>query len=325
MKMKPIILLLTQLIIYIIASVSLACPPPDDPDCGTCQVPVGDECDWIPGSCMATGGCPSACESCDSTVTCKCQCAAKITTMGFWEAPNCPGKEVYFAVGPDSIKTCVRWSTTGGHPASQVGGCYFSTYWTTPGYHTVTARTCLSVEERTVYIGQSCPGVPAGCCLQENDHCCGGEVCCNDDEDCCTDSGSYCCEEGKDCCKGECCDPDTEHCCDDDCCPNHKCCVDDECIRGYCRPWCDIVFSGECYCYAFECGGSITETVVWYCQEHDGGCPSGTECMQTGTIKCYTIRTRYCIGDCLTSGSECELSGWTYQPKADRVLCGCCD
>ncbi len=151
---------------------------------------------------------------------------------------------------------------------------------------------------------------------------CGGDpdqACCNDEcynintQKCCTDAETdYICDINDTCCEGT-------------CCPDNKCCVDGECITGYCRPWFDLEDSGECDCYAFECGGSITQTWVWYCQEHDGGCPWGTECVQTGTLDCYTSRRADCIDDCLTSGSECAFSDWEYAPKAPRVLCGCCD
>ena len=135
-----------------------------------------------------------------------------------------------------------------------------------------------------------------------------------EDEQCCCSSDNS---------KGECCKID-EDCCDGTCCPNHKCCVDGDCIEGGCRPTFDLVESGECGCYAFECEGSITQTWVWYCEEYDGGCPAGTECKQTGTVLCYTTRTKDCTGECLVYGSECAFGNWEYGPKALRCLCGCC-
>jgi hypothetical protein len=96
------------------------------------------------------------------------------------------------------------------------------------------------------------------------------------------------------------------------------------CLLYGCHPTWDLVESGECGCYAFECEGGITETFIWYCQEYDGGCPTGTECVQTDTLLCFTTRTRYCIEDCLAYGSECALSVHEYGPKAPRCLCGCC-
>ena len=134
---------------------------------------------------------------------------------------------------------------------------------------------------------------------------------CSAGQKCCTDSGSYCCESDETCCEGT-------------CCPKGKCCVDGVCLLYGCHPTWDLVESGECGCYAFECEGGITETFIWYCQEYDGGCPTGTECVQTDTLLCFTTRTRYCIEDCLAYGSECALSVHEYGPKAPRCLCGCC-
>jgi len=169
-----------------------------------------------------------------------------------------------------------------------------------------------------------------GCCYgtcynQYQKHCCGygyNKTCYND-ETCCL---TKCCNNKTEiCCHGNCCG-NTDTCCDDGgCCAFDKCCVDGHCITGYCRPSFDLIPSGECGCYAFLCEGGITETWSWYCEEYDGGCPSGTECVQTDSVECYTSRTKNCIEDCLTSGSECAFSGWVYAPKTWRVVCGCCD
>jgi len=174
-----------------------------------------------------------------------------------------------------------------------------------------------------------------GQCYKPDEHsCCDGRLCDLDEcetcvdgvcEDRCTyyyadwcmicDGAGYCIDR---------CDPD-EHCCDGTCCPNHKCCVDGDCIKGGCRPRFDLEISGECSCYEENCTGFVTQTFIWYCEEYDGGCPSGTECKQTGTELCYTSRTAACGGSCPGGDpSECALSDWSYAPKALRCLCGCC-
>jgi len=168
------------------------------------------------------------------------------------------------------------------------------------------------------------------CVCEDKDSLCTGEChngCsdgeCVDDDSKCNASNCMKCENGS--CVSKC--TDNEFCCNGKCCPNYKCCVDGECIKDHCTPMFELEESGECGCYTFECEGSITETFRWYCAEGyygDGDCPEGTECVQTGTIYCFTTRTRYCIGECLTSGLECELSAYEYGPKAPRCLCGCC-
>ena len=151
---------------------------------------------------------------------------------------------------------------------------------------------------------------------------CSGGTCVDDDSKC---TGE--CHNG--CSGGSCVDDDSkcdpnEFCCAGECCPNHKCCVDGDCIEGHCRPRCDLEESGECTCNDGDCDGSITQTFVWTCEEHDGGCPSGADCGQTDTIECYTSRTSNCYGECETSGSECSRTPWDNAPKAPRCLCGCC-
>ena len=145
--------------------------------------------------------------------------------------------------------------------------------------------------------------------------CCGGSCCGNE---CCND---VCCGEDQDCCGGECCDPDD--CCGDDCCgPGYEC-VDDECKKiGYCSPMYTLTPSGGCTCFEGSCGGAITETFNWSCKTYGTGCPSGTNCEQTGWVLCYTSRTFLCLGDC-DEPEDCELGAPTYAPKAPRNLCGC--
>lgn len=91
---------------------------------------------------------------------------------------------------------------------------------------------------------------------------------------------------------------------------------------GCCKPAFDIEESGECGCYAFECEGTRVDTYSWYCEEYDGGCPWGTDCVETDTHDCYYTISYDCIGDCLTYGTECQYD----EPvvvKAPRCLCGC--
>jgi len=201
---------------------------------------------------------------------------------------------------------------------------------------------CLECDENTGSCYEDCGGGTYDKC------CCPGGWCYKFNEKECCDSGLCDLGECEQCVNGVCVDRCTyyysdyclecdgvgncivcggrpgETCCDGTCCPNHKCCVDGDCIEGGCRPMFDLVESGECGCYAFECEGSITQTFIWYCEEYDGGCPAGTECKQTGTVLCYTTRTKDCIGECLVYGSDCAFGNWEYGPKALRVLCGCC-
>jgi len=147
-------------------------------------------------------------------------------------------------------------------------------------------------------------------------------------------NGDYCEYYGN--CDAGC--PNCESClycyceCNSECCSYHDCeagqeCVDCECKDkvGHCNPNFTLTRSGECWCYAFECGGSITDTFNWFCEEQGDGCPWGMDCVEVGTEDCYTSKTAECIGDCLAYGSECELDVWVNAPKAPRVICGCRD
>jgi hypothetical protein len=191
----------------------------------------------------------------------------------------------------------------GDPPPEPPGPCY---YWHQEQKWVYKCKcACLECDESTGDCYEDCNyAVEWGCC-------------------CASDGKGECCLHGEYCCDGYCC-KSGEECCDGDCCPEDKCCVDGDCIEGGCRPRFDLVESGECGCYAFECEGSITQTFIWYCEEYDGGCPSGTECVQTGWEECYTTRTEDCIGECLVYGSECAFGNWEFGPKAPRVLCGCC-
>lgn len=91
---------------------------------------------------------------------------------------------------------------------------------------------------------------------------------------------------------------------------------------GGCRPTFDIETTGECGCYAFECEGTRVNTFTWYCEEYDGGCPWGTECVQTEKHNCYHTISYDCIGDCLAYGTDCEYDEAVIV-KAPRCLCGC--
>ena len=281
---------------------------------GNCLVCGGD-----PDQFCCNGGCCSTnnCEYCDFDLgSCEDRCALYHNCLECDGSGGCPS-------------TCDPDETCCNDTCCDIGYCCNNEICCGSGEHCCTdSGSYCCPDSKTCCGGNCCDPETETCCngtCCDIGNCCNDEICCGAGERCCTDSGSYCCPDSKTCCGGNCCDPETEYCCNGECCPNDKCCVDGECIQGGCMPSFDLEESGECWCYAFECGGSITQTFVWYCQEYDGGCPAGTECVQTGTHSCYTSKTAYCIDDCLTSGSECALSEWEFAPKAPRVLCGCCN
>lgn len=100
------------------------------------------------------GDCSDGCPSCYGCVNCNCQCVAEVLGVGSLLYDSaCVKCYIPFVAGLPSEQYCgcVHWSG-GGNPASQDGGCIFSTRWDTTGTKTVTASTCKNSKSMQVTI-----------------------------------------------------------------------------------------------------------------------------------------------------------------------------
>lgn len=168
MKIKSIIAFLAYvLLLSSFIAPAVACPPPD---CGDCYYPDGD-------SCIPYGDCWGGCPTCESCVSCYCQCTSECCKDVHCGDPDCydcvscecvpvevnsvssdndiacVGCDITFTAttSPSGYESGVSWSAPGGDPNSGSGSS-FSTSWDTPGPNTVTASICDSNDSKQVTI-----------------------------------------------------------------------------------------------------------------------------------------------------------------------------
>ena len=162
--------LICLLLLFSFTKPVIACPCPDCPPCYESTGPPDCECVCNEECCENSDCGDPYCYNCNDN--CGCECWYEVISVTPNKDCACVNCDVTFSVELDPPDwwwycECVEWSG-GCTPATQDGGCWFTTRWDTPGTKTVTACVCD---------GASCDSNQVTICDPVTQVCCDGSCC----------------------------------------------------------------------------------------------------------------------------------------------------